>query len=111
MNLTHRTDNGIDIVKLPKELMMADSADARRALKDIVERGAGKLVVDLADTEIMDSSGLSVLVSALRAARQKGGDVHLASMCGNLQALFELTRLHTVFQIFDDDAAALRAFA
>jgi anti-sigma B factor antagonist len=59
----------------------------------------------------MDSSGLAVLVSGLQAARKKGGDVHLVGMGTTLHALFELTRLHTVFQIFDDEAAALRAFS
>ena len=111
MDLEHRTENGIDIVKLPQRLMMADTAEARAALKGIIEAGAGKIVLDLSGTEFMDSSGLAVLVSGLQAARKKDGDVHLAGMGATIRALFELTRLHTVFQIFDDKAAAARAFA
>lgn len=111
MTLSHRTEGEIDIVKLPARLMMADSADARASLKAIINAGSGKLIIDLADTTFMDSSGLAVLVSSLQAARKKDGDVYLASMSNTVRALFELTRLHTVFQIFDDEAAALRALS
>ena len=109
MNLKHHTENSIDIVKLPERLMMADAADARASLKDIIGRGSGKLILDLADTTFMDSSGLAVLVSSLQAARKKDGDVYLVGMGTTVRALFELTRLHTVFQIFDDEAGALKA--
>ncbi len=110
MNLEHRTENGIDIVKLPERLMMADASDARANLKEIIGKGAGTLILDLKDTAFMDSSGLAVLVSSLQAARKKDGDVYLVCMGDTVRALFELTRLHTVFQIFDDEAGALSAF-
>ena len=111
MNLEHRTQDGVDIVKLPERLMMADAADARASIKDIISSGSGKLVLDLADTTFMDSSGLAVLVSSLQAARKKDGDVYLVGMGTTVRALFELTRLHTVFQIIDDEAGALRALS
>jgi anti-sigma B factor antagonist len=111
MKLEHRTENGIDIVRLPERLMMADAAEARAALKDVIGHGAGKLILDLGDTTFMDSSGLAVLVSSLQAARKKDGDVYLVGMGDTVRALFELTRLHTVFQIFDDEAGAVRAFS
>ncbi|NCA71674.1 MAG: anti-sigma factor antagonist [Sphingobacteriia bacterium] len=111
MNLAHRTENGIDIVKLPRQLGMADAADARAALKDIINGGGGRMIIDLSDTEIVDSSGLAVLVGSLQAARKKDGDLYLTGMGNTVRALFELTRLHTVFQIFDDESAALRAWA
>jgi len=109
MNLAHHTQDGVDIVKLPERLMMADAATARAALKDIIAQGSGKLILDLTATGFMDSSGLSVLVSSLQAARKKDGDVYLVGMGATIRALFELTRLHTVFQIFDDEAVALKA--
>lgn len=109
MNLEYQTQDGIDVVRLPERLLMANAADARAALKEIVSKGSGRLILDLTDTTFMDSSGLAVLVSSLQAARKKNGDVYLVSMSATVRALFELTRLHTVFQIFDDEAGALRA--
>lgn len=111
MNLEQRTVDGIDIVRLPERLMMADASDARAAIKEIIGLGSGKLILDLADTTFIDSSGLAVLVSSLQAARKKDGDVYLVNMGNTVRALCELTRLHTVFQIFDDEAAALRAMS
>ncbi len=110
VNLEHRTQDGVDIVKLPERLMMADAADARSSLKDIINQGRGKLILDLTDTAFMDSSGLAVLVSGLQAARKRDGDIYLVGMSNTVRALFELTRLHTVFQIFDNEPGALRAF-
>ena len=110
MNLDHRTQESVDIVKLPERLMMADAASARAILKDIIDQGSGKLILNLSATSFMDSSGLAVIVSALQAARKRDGDIYLCGMSKTVRALLELTRLQTVFQIFDDEMVALRAF-
>jgi anti-sigma B factor antagonist len=110
MSLEHRQENGIDVVQLPQRLVMANAAEARASLKAIVEQGAGRVVIDLAPTDFMDSSGLGVVVAGLQSARKKDGDVYLAHMNDSVRAVFELTRLHTIFQIFDDTAGAVRAF-
>lgn len=111
MKLEHHTQQGVDIVKLSGHLVMAGAANARSTLKDIIKDGSGRLIIDLKLAEFVDSSGLAVLVSSLQAARKKAGDVFLVGPGNDVRALLELTRLHTVFQIFDDEAAALRAFA
>jgi anti-sigma B factor antagonist len=110
MNLKHSEQNGIDVVQLPQRLVMANAGEARGELKDIILAGDRRVVIDLAETEFMDSSGLAVVVAGLQAARKKNGDVHLAHMSNTIRAVLELTRLHTVFQIFDDADAAVRAF-
>jgi anti-sigma B factor antagonist len=110
MTLTHKQENGIDVVTLPERLVMANAGDARSQLKDIIQSGSGRVVVNLGETQFMDSSGLAVVVAGLQAARKMDGDLHLARMSDTIRALFELTRLHTVFQIFDDEASAVRAF-
>ena len=110
MPLTHRQENGIDVVTLPQRLVMANAGDARAQLKEIIQSGSGRVVVNLAETSFMDSSGLAVVVAGLQTARKLDGDLYLAQMSDSIRALFELTRLHTVFQIFDDETAAVRAF-
>lgn len=110
MSLEHRTENGVDLVQLPARLVMANAAEARTALKAVIEAGDGRIVIDLGATDFMDSSGLGVVVAGLQGARKKGGDIYLARMNGSIRALFELTKLHTIFQIFDDTDAAVAAF-
>jgi anti-sigma B factor antagonist len=109
MQLEHESRDGIDIVRLPGRLMMADAPDVRARLKEIITNGSAKLILDLTGTDMLDSSGLAVLVSGLQTARKQGGDIFLIGVNKNVSALFELTRLHTVFQIFDDMETALRA--
>ena len=110
MNLEHRTQDGVDIVNLPKRFVMANAPAYHLPMIEVIEQGSGKLVLNLTATSFMDSSGLAVLVSGLQAARKRDGDVLLVGMSNTVRALFELTRLHTVFQIFDDEPGALRAF-
>ena len=107
MILTHRNVEGIDIVALSGRLVMADVPEVRQKLLATVEQGGGKLILDLAEVGFMDSSGLSVLVSALKATRAKGGDIALLHLSPNVRSLIELTRLQQIFPIFDDEAAAL----
>jgi anti-anti-sigma factor len=103
--------NGIDVVVLPQRLIMANASETRSELKKILEDGNGRMVIDLSATEYMDSSGLAAIVSALQAARTKDGDVYLARMNDTLRALFELTQLHKICQIFDDTDSAVAAFS
>jgi anti-sigma B factor antagonist len=107
MLLTHLQSDSIDIVELSGRLIMADVPDVRKQLIGIIDAGQGKLILDLAGVGFMDSSGLSVLVSAYKAVRSKGGDMVLLSPTPTVQALIELTRLHQVFEIFSDRAAAM----
>lgn len=110
MNLKHQKIGGVDVVELPRRLVMANTSDTRGELKSIIEQGDGRIVIDLSATEYMDSSGLAAIVSALQAARTKQGDVYLACMNDTLRALFELTQLHKIYQIFDDAETAVSAF-
>jgi anti-sigma B factor antagonist len=107
MVLTHRNIDGIDIVALAGRLVMADVPQVRQRLLAVVEQGDGKLILDLAEVGFMDSSGLSVLVSVFKAARLKSGDVALLHLNPTVRSLIELTRLHQVFSIFDDETMAL----
>lgn len=110
MSLEHRQEQGVEVVHLPLRLVMANAGEARNELKQIISSGSGKVVINLSQTEFMDSSGLAVIVAGLQTARKMDGDLHLAHMSDTIRALFELTRLHTVFQIFDDEAGAVAAF-
>lgn len=107
MVVTHRTVEGIDVIALSGRLMMADVPQVRQRLLEVVEKGGGKLVLDLAEVGFMDSSGLSVLVSVFKAARLKEGDVVLLRPTPTVRSLIELTRLQQIFSIFDEEDAAL----
>jgi anti-sigma B factor antagonist len=103
---THKKENGIDIVTISGRLVAADAPEARQNLKAIVEEGAGNLIVDMSGVSFIDSSGLSVLISAFKLIRAKEGRMLLSGITKNVQTLLELTRLSEIFEMFATTEAA-----
>lgn len=95
------------IVAVNGELTVSNRQKFKEALMDRLSGGDRRFVVDFEETSYIDSSGLGVLVSMSKRVREKGGEMRLAGLNEDLHALFELTRLDTLFQIYDDREAAL----
>jgi anti-sigma B factor antagonist len=108
MNLECQNFGRVDLVTLPKQLVMANAPAARNAIKDYVQQGHTRLVLDLQSVDFVDSSGLSVLVSTLKAVQAEKGEVVLLGPSAGVRSLIELTRLHKVFEIFEDRNAAVQ---
>lgn len=107
MLFKHRTQDNVDIAELGGRLVMADAAKARAELLAVVEKGSGRLVVDLGDVSFVDSSGLSVLIAAFKAIEVRSGKMVLAGLSPEIQALIELTRLNEIFLVFSDAERAV----
>jgi anti-sigma B factor antagonist len=107
MNISSKQHGSVDVVQLPQRLVMANATAVRKELLEMVALGHHFLVLDLAGTTFVDSSGLSVLVSALMAANKVNGKVALLKPTNGVRALIELTRMHEVFAIFADQEAAI----
>ena len=86
---------------------MANAPAVRKELLEMIANDHHHLGLDLGDVSFVDSSGLSVLVSALKAADRVSGSVVLLNLTDDVRALVELTRMHEVFQIFADQQAAI----
>lgn len=110
MEIYEETSNAITILKLVGRLDSPVVKDLKNKVNDLIQRGQVNLVFDMADVNFMDSSGLGGMVAALRAVGQAGGDIKIAGLQPRVRALFELTRLHQVFQIFQDVDAAVQSF-
>lgn len=109
MTIQFTTHGNIDVVTLPERLVMANAPEVRKQLQQRVDAGHNLLVLDLGQASFVDSSGLSVFVSALKAVKKVGGEVVLLNLTDGVRALVELTRMHEVFEIFGDrDAAIMR---
>ena len=99
MQLQHTSEQNIEVIHLPKRILMADTKQAKSSLLSFLDKKQPRLALDMRELEFIDSSGLAVLVNCLQQCRRKGGDVCLFGMRDTVAALFELTRLHTVFPI------------
>jgi anti-sigma B factor antagonist len=109
MNIIHRTTDAesIDVIEMYGEIVMANSPSIREQIQEIINRGKGQVLIDLKDVNFMDSSGLSVLVSALKTIRLKNGNLALLKLSPEVKTLIELTRLHQIFDIFEEENLAV----
>lgn len=104
----HQTE-GVTVVELTGRLDTTTSSDVKAQLRDIVERGNCRLVMDLEGLEFIDSAGLGVLVGCLRRCVSAGGDMSLARASTSARSVFEVTRLTRVFQFAESVPEAVRA--
>ena len=111
MQLQHYTEGGIEFVRLPSRLLMANARETRKGFQSLLRRGGARLAIDMSDVEHIDSSGLAVLVNCLQASRKRSGEVCLYGMTDRVRTLFELTRLHDVFPIEHGHRAAAERLA
>ena len=102
--------NQIGVLRLTGRLDAAAVKDLREHVNSVVKKNIKSIVMDMSEVEFIDSSGLGSLVSCLRMINREEGDIRLASLQDQIRALIELTRLHRVFQIFDDCESAITSF-
>jgi anti-sigma B factor antagonist len=90
----------------------ADTVPAfKKVAYDLVGGGSTRFVIDCTDLTFIDSMGLGVLISLLRRVRQRNGDVKVAALSDEVKTIFEITRLHRLFDVCADWNAAIRQFA
>jgi anti-sigma B factor antagonist len=80
----------------------------KEQLVELVDGGCLKLTLDLDKVGFMDSSGLGVIVSALRRVREKGGTIHIVCTQSTTLRLFKITGLDMVLPIYSDRTSAAR---
>jgi anti-sigma B factor antagonist len=100
----------ITIVEVEGQLIVGNRQELKQKVLDEVEKGGRKILIDFARTGYIDSSGLGVLVSLAKRIRDAGGELRLANLHDELQTLFELTKLDTLFQISKTREHALESF-
>src|SRR3989442_15866757 len=111
MRFTVKKDkSGVVIVGVEGQLIVGNRQELKQKVLEALEGGARKFVIDFSRTGYIDSSGLGVLVSLSKKIREQGGDLRLAGLNEDLQTLFELTKLDTLFSILKTPDAAGAAF-
>jgi len=111
MAFTVTTNNsGVVVVAVDGQLIVGNRQDLKQKVLDALEKGGRKFVIDFTRTGYIDSSGLGVLVSLSKKIRELGGELRLAGLNEDLQTLFELTKLDTLFSILKTPEEAVAAF-
>jgi anti-sigma B factor antagonist len=87
------------------------SSAMRDALRDLVTKGQKKILLNLGEVSYIDSSGIGELVSGFTTVTNSGGQLRLLNLTKRVKDLLQITKLYTVFDVHEDEAAAIRAFA
>jgi len=111
MAIAVETVGDVSVAVVPmEELDASNSAEFKREVAPLLE-ATTKLVFDLSRLRFVDSSGLGAFISCLRKLNAKGGDVKLCGMSKQVRAVFELVRMHRIFDICGTKEDAVQAFA
>ncbi len=112
MKATSRQVEGVAVVDMSGRITLGEgSVVLRDTIRDLVGKGQKKILLNLGDVTYIDSSGIGELVSAFTAVRREGGELKLLNLTKKVHDLLQITKLYTVFDIKDDEAAAIKAFA
>ena len=101
MNLSIENIKNTTVITLNEERLDAhNSASLKTEVQKLYEDGTRDLLINLGTVRFIDSSGLGALVSGFKNATASKGSLKLCSLQPQVKSMFELTRLHRVFEIF-----------
>lgn len=87
------------------------SALLRKTIRGLLDEQRMKLLIDLGDVDYIDSAGIGEMVTAYTAVKNRGGELKLLNLTKKVKDLLQITKLYTVFEVFDDESSAVRSFA
>jgi anti-sigma B factor antagonist len=102
---------GVFVLHLQGSLTLGDSTRRfRQLIHDTLESGKKDILLNLAEVYYIDSSGLGELVAAFTSASNRGGRLKLMKLTQRVQDVVQLTKVHRVFEIFNDEDSAVNSF-
>ena len=109
--IASREVDGVTVVELSGRITLGEgSVQLRDTIRDLISKGQRHILLDLGEVSYIDSSGLGELVSAYTTARNQDATLKLLKLTKKVHDLLQLTKLYTVFDIFDDEASAIASF-
>jgi anti-sigma B factor antagonist len=111
LTIEERSTGDVMVLRLTGQMLLDDGDLAfGKRIRDLIDRGCAKIVLDLGGLTYVDSSGVGMIVFQQKALRQIGGDMKLLHLNRRSETLFGMLKLLIVFETFDDEAAAVRSF-
>ena len=111
MKIEIRTIDDVRILDCSGKITLGEGTmSIRNTVRDVLQSGAKKVILNLADISYIDSSGVGELVSSYTTTVNKGGKLKLVKLTNKLRELLTITKLLTVFEIYDDEKDALSSF-
>jgi len=101
----------VTILDVRGRIVLGDElGELRDSVRDLISKGKKKIILNLAEVDYIDSSGVGELVGCFTTVRNAGGELKLLSLSQKVHDILNVTKLYTVFDIRDDEFTAVRSF-
>jgi anti-sigma B factor antagonist len=112
LKMTNREVDGVSVVALDGRIVLGEESNAlREKVKSLIAEGKKKVVLNMANITFIDSAGLGTLVAAHHSAKSQGAALKLAHLGAKFQEVLQITKLLTVFDVYNNEAEAVASFA
>jgi anti-sigma B factor antagonist len=111
MNVNTRQAGDVNILDLKGKITIGSGDVAlRNAIQEVINSGALKILINMADVSTIDSSGIGELVSAYTTATNRGAKLKLINLPAKVTDILTITQLITVFDVYDSEAEGIASF-
>ncbi|HUC42250.1 MAG TPA: STAS domain-containing protein [Candidatus Micrarchaeaceae archaeon] len=112
LRMTDRQIDGVDVVEIEGRIVLGEESNTfREKVKSLLAAGNKKVVLNMANVSYIDSAGLGTLVATFHSARTQGATLKLANLGTKFKEVLQVTKLMTVFDTYDSEAAAIQSFS
>ncbi|MBK5290115.1 MAG: STAS domain-containing protein [Acidobacteriia bacterium] len=112
VKLTTRQVGDVTVIDANGRITLGEgSTTFRELIKELLAAGNKKILINMADITYIDSSGIGELVSSYTTTTNAAGALKLLSLGKRVKDLLQITKLYTVFETFEDEAAAVGSFS
>jgi anti-sigma B factor antagonist len=109
--LTVREVDQVTVVDAAGRMTLGEGARSMRdKIAELLKAGKSKILLNLGKVSYIDSSGIGELVAAFTSVKNRGGQLKLLNLTKNVEGLLQITKLYTVFEVFDSEVTAIRSF-
>jgi anti-sigma B factor antagonist len=112
MTINERKTGDVTVLDVDGKILLGEGdVQLKRKIDELIERKETKLVLNLANVPYMDSGGLGEIVRSYTTVKRAGGELKLLHATKRISDLLTITKLITVFEVFETEADALKSFA
>lgn len=112
LKITNREMDDVAVLALDGRIVLGEETSSlRENVKNLLGKGRKKIVLDLKNVTLIDSSGLGALVAAYSSAKSAGASLRLCNLGARFNELLQITKLYTIFEVSNTEAEAVSAMS
>jgi len=111
LQIVEKETNGVMVLALSGRITLGEESNQLRShIKEMLSQGTKRLVLDLGNVSYIDSAGLGTLVAGYTSSQSQGASMKLANLTKRFNEQLNITKLVTVFDVYDSVDAAVKSF-